>query len=350
MKAIVYKDKARLELTEVPVPVCGDEDSILKIEAAAICGADLHWESGAFTADHEFVLGHEFCGTIAEKGSRVGDFWNIGDLVVSDNTGGACGHCSACRRGDFVHCRDRETLGAGFDGGFAAYCKIPGKILRLFPGCLTKVPEGISIAEAAIMEPAANAYRAVVQEAQVRPGDTVVIVGMGPLGLYSLQMARIAGASRIICVGKRADDAVRFPLAKKFGATHLITTEDEDVVERVLEIAGDDGVSAVIDAAGPAIVMQQAMKYLQHDGVFVRIGNPPGKYNDTLLPLIDKQITVIGHMGYNATSWEKVVRLVQSGQLDLKSMVTYVLPLSDYKKGYEHMRRHLAAKVVLIPE
>ncbi|MCQ5130138.1 alcohol dehydrogenase catalytic domain-containing protein [Butyricicoccus faecihominis] len=350
MTALRYLERGKLALQEIPVPVCGEDDILVEVRAAGICGADLHWENGAFNADHPFVLGHEFCGVICQLGSRVSGRWKIGDRVVSDNTGYACGQCSACLRGDFVHCLHRKTLGSGMDGGFTKYCRIPGDILKLYPSCLMKLPDCVSFEQGAIMEPAANAYRAMIQEAQVRPGDTVVIVGLGPLGLYSLQMAKLAGASSIICIGMKSDVEKRFPLAHQFGATHLLVADEEDIPARVRQLAGEDGVGIVVDAAGAPAVMHQAMEYLQHDGKFVRIGNPPGAYGYSLLPLIDKQITVIGHMGYNGTSWAKVMRLLETKQLDLQSLIGAVLPLSEYKTGYQMMRSQQVAKAVLLPE
>lgn len=350
MKAIRWLKKAKLELQDVPVPECGDDDIILDVKCAGICGADMHWASGAFTADEAFTLGHEFCGVIAKKGTHVSGYWNIGDRVVSDNTGGACGHCSACRRGDYVHCYQRKTIGGGLNGGFAKYVKIPGEILTIAPNALMKLPDSISFEEGAIMEPAANSYRAVVYEANVRPGDTVVIVGLGALGLYSLQIAKAAGASNIVCIGMKSDVEKRFPLAEKFGATKMLVADEVDVVEELLGMFGEDGIDVTIDAAGAAIVMKQAFQYLRHDGKFVKIGNPPSFYNDTLIPMIDKQISVIGHMGYDANCWFKVMQMVEKGQLDLKSMVGIVLPISEYKKGYELTRTQQVAKAVLIPE
>lgn len=350
MKALRWLDKGQLELQEVPVPECGEDDIIIEVKAAGICGADMHWASGAFAADAPFTLGHEFCGVIAEKGAHVSPYWQIGDRVVSDNTGSACGHCSACRRGDYVHCKDRKTLGCGMDGGFTRYVKIPGGILTIDPNALMKLPETISFEEGAVLEPAANSYRAVVYEADVRPGDTIVIVGLGALGLYALQIAKAAGASRLICVGMKSDVEKRFPLAEKFGATDLIVADEEDVTKKILELVGEDGVDVTIDAAGAPIVMKQAFDYLKHDGKFIKIGNPPSVYQDSLLPMIDKQISVIGHMGYDANCWFKTMQMVESGQIDLKSMIGIVIPLEEYKKGYELTRTQQVAKAVMIPE
>lgn len=350
MKAIRWIDRGKIEFRDISVPECGEDDIILEIKASAICGADLHWASGAFSADHPFTLGHEFCGIVFQKGKYVSDYWKLGDRVVSDNTGSVCGHCAACRKGDFVHCYQRKTLGCGMDGGFTKYCRIPGDILKVDPNCLMKLPDSISFEEAAVMEPAANAYRAVVYEADVRPGDSVVIAGLGALGLYSLQIAKASGASNVICIGMKSDIEKRLPLAKKFGATAFIASDEEDVPKKIYELVGENNVDVTIDAAGAPVVMKQALEYLRHDGKFIKIGNPPSVYNDTLLPLIDKQISVIGHMGYDANCWFKTMSLVEHGQIDLKGMIGTIIPLSKYETGYQLMKTQQVAKVVMIPE
>ena len=203
MKAVVYTDYAKVEWLDVPVPECGEDDIIMEVKAAAICGADLHWYTGGFNdADKApFVLGHEFSGVIHQKGKKVSDYWNIGDRVVSENTGGACGHCNACMSGNYVHCVERKMIGGGVDGGFAKYVKIPGEILKMYPNCLFKIPDELSFEEAAVLEPASGAYMATVQEAHIIPGETVVVYGVGALGLFPIQIAKIAGAGNIIAVG-----------------------------------------------------------------------------------------------------------------------------------------------------
>lgn len=352
MKAVVYTGLAKVEWLDVPVPECGEDDIILEVKAAAICGADLHWYRGVFddSAKAPFVLGHEFSGVIHEKGKNVSDYWQVGDRVVSENTGGACGHCGPCMEGNYVHCVERKMIGGGVDGGFAKYVKIPGSILKMYPNCLFKIPEEISFEEAAVIEPAAGAYMATIQEAKVMPGETVVVYGVGALGLFPIQMAKVAGASKIIAVGMKSDKETRFPLAKQYGATDVFASdEEENLPEKIKELTKDAPVSLVIDAVGVPSIMNDALKYITNEGRIVRIGNVEAKYNYSLVPIHSKMITVIGHMGYNSISWRNSIRLAKNRQIDLKSMVTKTIKLEEYEKGFQMMFNQEVARVVMIP-
>lgn len=350
MKAIRWLGPKHLELKEIPVPECGDEDILIEVKAAGICGADLHWLSGSFHADHEVTLGHEFAGQIIEIGKHVEDLWKVGDRVVSDNTAYACGVCSACRRGQFLQCEHRIGIGGGTDGGFAKYCVIPGGALRHHPNTLMKLPDSMPFEEAACMEPVANMYRAVVQDSHIMPGQTVVVFGLGPIGLFAVQMCHLAGAAKIIAVGMTSDMTVRAPIAKKFGANVVLASDREkDIGRSILDIAGMDSVSVVYDTVGVPDIMAGADQYIRHGGEFIRIGNIAAIYNHTLLPLIDKQITVVGHMGYDAVSWANSFELYRAGMLNIKDAITHVLPIDEYLAGYEAMKTQQSGKVILIP-
>lgn len=129
MKAVVLEGKGQVAYRDVEKPICGDDDIILEVKACGICGSDLHFYFGRMNPMGKMphVMGHEFSGVIAEMGKNVDPYWHVGDRVVSDNTGDACGRCPACSRGNFVACENRGTLGVTMDGGFTKYVKIPRK-------------------------------------------------------------------------------------------------------------------------------------------------------------------------------------------------------------------------------
>lgn len=352
MKAMVLYDQGKTELREVPIPEIGDEDILLKVEACGICGSDLHVFYGNLAPQGPvpYIMGHEFVGTIAKTGSRVDSRWKIGDHVVSENTGGACGICPACSKGDFVNCANRICLGCGTDGGFAEYVKIPGQILKIYPNCLYHIPEKLSFEEATVLEPAANAYKAVIQEGNLHAGETVVVFGAGALGLMSVQMASIAGAANVILVGMTNDKVTRFPIASIYGATHcLVSNENPHLISDIMDIAGPNGVALVIDAAGVPLVTSQAITIVRNEGMIVRIGMSPKPFNDTLDTFATKSVTIRGHMGYNQESWRNTLSLASCGKLNLKSIITDVMPLENYEAGFEKMRNQTASKVILIP-
>ena len=352
MKAVVYTGYKKLEYLDVPVPECGEYDIIVEVKAASICGADLHWYTGVFDDSDKapFILGHEFCGVIHKMGSKADPYWKVGDRVACDNTATACGRCETCSRGDFVRCEDRIMMGGGLDGCFAKYIRIPGKVLNMYPNALMRLPDSISFEEGALLEPAAGSFNAVVQEAQIIPGDTIVVYGLGALGFGSVQAAKIAGAGLIIAVGMKSDKEVRFPLAKKLGADYVFAAdEEENLAQKIKDLTREDPARILIDAVGAPSVMEDGFKFLARQSKIIRIGNMEAMYNHSLLPIHQKALTVIGHIGYNTVSWNRVITLAKKGKYDLKSPISTVIPLSDWDKGFQLMLHQKVAKLVMIP-
>ena len=360
MKAVVWYDygEKKIEIRELSVPEVGDDDVLLKVRAAAICGGDIRIWHGK--SDHErnednrpVIVGHEFMGEIVKKGARVDSRWQIGDRVVSENTAYACGICPACQRGDYVNCGSRKTLGVTADGGFAEYVRIPGEILRLYPTCIMKVPDTISDEEAACLEVCANAYKSLIQDGEFHSGESVVILGTGPFGLNCIQHAQVAGATNIIVVTHRSTEKTRLELARQYGATEIFFTEKEDeavIVGKIQEIVGNNGVAVVIDTVAVPEVTQMAIDVVRNEGIIVFVGDNNRPFGHKLMPLAKKQITMRGHTGYNAESWRNTIALAAAGKIDLKQIITKVIPLSSWKEGYELLEgKNKPGKIVLIP-
>lgn len=353
MKAVILKSKGNVSYEETKKPECGDDDILIEVKACGICGSDLHFYYGEMDPLGEMphIMGHEFAGVIAEKGKNVDSRWEIGGHVVSDNTGGACGHCASCSEGHFVACQNRETMGVTMDGGFAKYVKIPGKVLKLYPNCLWEIPEGISFQEATLMDPAANGYNAVVQQGNLKSGEILVVFGVGALGLMSIQQGSLAGASKVIAIGMSSDRKSREQIARKYGAdVFLASDEEENIVETILKEAGEDGVALVVDAVGVPIVTVQALRIVRTEGTIVRIGMSVKPYSGVLDAFSLKNVSFKGHMGYDQTSWRNSLALVKTGKLDLKSIITCELPMEQHEKGFAMTKSQEASKVILIPE
>ncbi len=351
MKGFVLYERGKTALRDVEKPVCGKKDIIIKVESAAICGGDLHFYNGTLDlGNYPIVMGHEFAGVIAEKGPDADPYWKPGDRVVSENTASVCGRCPACERGNFVNCPERRTLGCDENGAFTQYVKIPGDLLDVYKNCLFRLPESIPMDIAPLLEPAANSYMAVVQEGRLMPGENVVVFGAGALGLLCVQIAAIAGAANIILVGMPSDQKTRFPCGMKLGATHtLINSPDSDIAAQIKNICGNSGATLCIDAAGIPQVLKQALDIVRNDGIIVRIGMNDTSYGYGLNELNVKSVDVMGHMGYNTTSWRNVINLASIGKLDLASLVTHRLPLSEIENGFQLLRRQEAIKILIDP-
>lgn len=334
---------------EVPEPVCGDEDVIIEVKAAAICGADMkHYRVENGSDEFNSVRGHEFSGQIVQVGKCVKD-WKVGQRVVSDNTAHVCGVCPSCESGDFLTCPEKVNLGLGYgtNGGFTKYCKIPGEILKIHRHAIWEIPENISYEEAAVLDPICNAYKAIAQRSKFLPGQDVVVFGTGPLGLFSVQIAKIMGAINIVMVGLEEDAKVRFGVARELGATHIVNSSKEDVVARCREICGKDGIGLVVDCAGANIVLKQAIDMCRPNGEIVRVGMGFKPVDFCINDISMKAISIIGHMGYDTTSWRNGIALLKSGKIQVKPMITYRLPLSKWDEGFAHMASREGIKVIL---
>ena len=352
MKAAVKKEPGpgRIEILDVPVPEIGDDDVLLEIKAAGLCGSDLAFAEGDH-ADILFppvILGHEFSGIVSKAGKNVTE-WREGDRVVSENTGKICGKCYACMTADYLSCPSRLGLGYGMDGGFARYCKIHGETLKRFSNSLIRIPDEMSFEEAAILDPACNAYMAVVQEGKLLAGEDVVVFGVGALGQFSIEAARAAGASRIIAVGL-APDKDRFELAKVHGATDFIFADKSDPVNEVKKITDGEGAALAVDCAGANAVLRQAFFIVRTKGVIVKIGYDRAPFDCSLDDLVGRAVSVKGHFGYDSVSWRNVIKLFKAGKFSLKTVITHKFKISQINEALELLRRREAVKIILYPE
>lgn len=337
-------------LIDIPEPVCGDYDVVIEVKAAAICGADMkHYGIENGSDELGSVRGHEFAGEIVMVGREVKD-WKIGQRIVSDNTGHVCGTCPACERGDYLLCSKKVNLGLGYgnSGGFTQYCKIPGEILAIHKRAVWEIPEGISYEEAAVMDPICNAYKAIAQRSSLLPGENVVIFGTGPLGLFSVQIAKLMGALNIVVVGLNEDEKVRFGVAKELGATAVVNGSREDVSRRCRQLCGGaDSIGLVVDCAGANICMKQAIEMVRNNGEIVRVGMGFQPFGYPINDISMKAVSIIGHMAYDSVSWSNALGLLKAGRIRVKPMITHRLGLSRWEEGFAAMASREAIKVIL---
>ncbi|MBE0071550.1 zinc-binding dehydrogenase [Citrobacter freundii] len=326
MKALARFGKAfgGYKMIDVPEPVCGPDDIVIEIKAAAICGADMkHYNVDSGSDQFNSIRGHEFAGKIVRVGDKVKD-WKVGQRVVSDNNGHVCGVCPACEQGDFLCCTEKVNLGLDnntWGGGFSKYCLV--------------------------LDPICNAYKSIAQQSKFLPGQDVVVFGTGPLGLFSVQMARIMGAVNIVMVGLEEDVAVRFPIAKELGATAVVNGSTEDVVARCQEICGKDNLGLVIECSGANIALKQSIEMLRPNGEVVRVGMGFKPLDFSINDITAWNKSIIGHMAYDSTSWRNAIRLLASGAIKVKPMITHRIGLSQWREGFDAMVNKTAIKVIM---
>ena len=325
-----------VELREFTRPEPGPEDVILAVEAVGVCGSDLHqWTSShSWKVNYPVVLGHEFGGVIAAKGAAVKN-WSEGDRVVSETAAVIDPDSPLSRAGLYNLDPTRKGFGYGVDGAMTRYVRVPAR-------CLHRVPAGLPMEHAALTEPCCVAYNAVINNANIRPGDRVIVLGPGPIGILCAAMARLHGA-QVALVGLERDK-VRLEKAKAYGCEVIIG--DASAWAKQRDGLGADG---VIDAAGVSAALKAALELVRPNGWISKVGWGPQPLNFSLDPLVQKNITLQGSFSHNWPVWERVLALLGSGQLDLKPVIGGVWGLEAWHEAFEKMHSGAIVKAVLKP-
>lgn len=342
MKAIVKigKGKGLVEVRDVAVPEINDNEVLIKVHYSGICGTDIHIWNDEFPYYPPVTLGHEFSGEIVKLGKDI-DRWKMGDKVVSELHTGACGVCRFCRTGNYQACKFKRSPGWGINGSFAEYIKMPSWLLH-------RIPDGVSMKEAALMEPAAIATQT-LHRTSINIGDFVVIFGPGPIGLIIAQMAIIAGASRVIMVGKEIDSKIRLPLAKKLGVDYVVNIDKETNLESfVKDLTDGNGADVVIEATGSEFAINKAFKILRWYGKMGVVGLP----NKTGLNInwgtgCFKALDVRFSFSSKYLDWEKTLQLLEKKKLNLKALISHEFTLSEWEKAFKIITEGRAIKVLL---
>ncbi|MEA3210445.1 MAG: L-iditol 2-dehydrogenase [Chthoniobacter sp.] len=331
-----------VELRELPQPAIGEDDVLLAVEAVGVCGSDLHQYSGkqSWKVNYPVVLGHEFGGVIMQAGPRVRGF-REGDRVVSETAAVLDLDSPFTRAGQYNLDPNRLGFGYGVNGAMTRFVRVPGR-------CLHRIPDGLAFEKAALTEPCCVAYNAVCMNAQVRPGDSVVVIGPGPIGLLCAVMAKLCGANPLIVVGV-PNDAKRLAVARRIGATHTFGEQGEDVAAAVKTSGDGYGVDVVIDAAGVSATLQLALELVRPGGQISKVGWGREPLGFSLDPLVGKGITLRGSFSHNWPMWEKVLHMLATGQIDLDPILNRVAPLQDWQSCFEEMHAGDVVKAVLKP-
>ncbi len=344
MKAVIKYDNIAdaTELREVPVPEIGKEDVLVRVAYIGVCGTDPHMHKNlvSFKMNVPLIFGHEFAGVIEQIGSEV-KAYKVGDRVTAETHADYCGVCELCRTNRYHLCRQRKGFGFRVHGAFAKYVRVPERILH-------HVPDHVSLKEASLTEPLCVAYKSMVSNSTVNPGDTVVVIGPGPIGMLCIKMAQICGASEIVVVGTDGDDE-RLKLAMEYGATLGINSSREDVAAKVRQLGDGYGADLVVDTAGVSPTLALSMEVVRPEGQITKIGWGPLPVGFSLDPIISKSVTLKGHFSHTWDVWEKCLTLMAKGQVDLKPLITHELPISQWEKAFELVETKEAMKVVLTP-
>jgi alcohol dehydrogenase/L-iditol 2-dehydrogenase len=325
-----------VELREFARPVPGAEDVILAVEAVGVCGSDLHQWTGqhSWPVNYPVVLGHEFGGRIAELGAGVRG-WSEGDRVVSETAAVVDPASPLTRAGRYTLDPRRKGFGYGVDGAMTRFVRVPAR-------CLHRVPDGLPLEQAALTEPCCVAYNAVIENGRVQPGDRIIVLGPGPIGILCAAMARLAGAE-VALVGLERD-RVRLEVARAYGCD-VIVGDAADWARR-RDGLGADG---VVDAAGVSAALRTALELVRPAGWISKVGWGPQPLNFSLDPLVQKNVTLQGSFSHTWPMWERVLALLASGRLDVRPITGGVWPLEEWHTAFERMHGGEIVKAVLKP-
>jgi L-iditol 2-dehydrogenase len=330
-------------LRDVPEPSVAPGRVLVQVKAAGVCGSDVHaWHNRqSWPLKIPVVLGHEFCGVVAAVGAGVVGF-QVGDRVVCETAAEVCGRCRYCLTGNYNLCPERKGYGALVDGAFTRYVSARPQILH-------HIPPGVGFEEAALTEPICVAYNALVEKTLIRPGDVVVIQGPGMIGLMALLVARLRGASALVVLGADSD-ARRLEIARRLGATQTINVQREDPWPVIQKLGDGYGADVVVDCTGVSRALQQSLQLVRPNGCITKVGWGPQPLDFSLDPLVAKAVTLQGSFSHTYPTWERVLALLGSGQINLGPVIGGVYPLREWEEAFAAMARGDNVKSVLIPE
>lgn len=325
MQAARLYDKELIRIDDIAVPSISDDEVLLRTGAAFICGTDVRFFKNGKpnTSDEPVVLGHEFAGTIEKVGKNVTGYTPGMRVAVAPNYG--CGTCDQCVSGDSHLCRKSEAIGVTIDGGFAEYIRIPAPAVR--QGNITPLNESISFAEAALAEPLSCVYNA-YEKVGIYPGDTVLVIGAGPIGLLHARVAFLAGAAKVYINDLSSE---RLEIAAKL-IPGIIPLPAADLEENFHTVTGGRLADVVITAASAAPIQEMSFRLAGLNGRIMFFGGlPKGK---SVVPLDTNEIhykllTVCGTTRQSLRQYRHCVRLIESGRIPVKDIITASAGLKD---------------------
>ncbi|ONG58966.1 alcohol dehydrogenase [Pseudoroseomonas deserti] len=322
-----------LDFAELATPAPAPGEVLVAVEAAGICGTDLHiadWTAGyeSMTAAMPVTIGHEFAGAIAALGEGVSG-WAVGQRVtVRPST--VCGACPSCRGGDPDGCTGRRGIGIGRDGAFARHVRVPSL------NCVA-LPQGLDAELAAMAEPLSVSLHAAELPA-IRPGERVLVLGPGPIGLGIAFFASLAGAEVTLAGVK---DMPRLELARSLGGIATVDLAEDSLGEASFDV--------VIEAAGVAAAVTEGLARLRRGGRFVVAGIHARPAPIDLTRLVRLEQTLLGAYRAPIADWPRVLSLLSRHAEAARKMITHRLPLAEALQGFDLLRARQGCKVILLP-
>jgi L-iditol 2-dehydrogenase len=339
MRALVYEGAWQMPLREIENPAPEPGEVIVAVEAVGICGSDVHGYTGSTGRRFPGIaMGHEFSGTISMIGPNISAY-QVGDTVIVDPIL-TCGTCVMCQSGRSNVCLNRTMIGMHQHGAYAEAVRVPQRQLH-------RKPPGLSWERASLIEPLSVALHA-VNQTPFLVGESVAIIGSGPIGLLTLLVARLKGAGITIVTDRSAH---RLDLARKLGADVVVNVAEQDPVAAVQAATGGRGVDAAIEAVGIAPTVQQALAITRIGGHITWIGNSAPEVSLNMQHVVTREIAIRGVYAFTSTEFDQSIGLLVSGRLNVDPLIERVAPLADGPQLIHDLAKGTldAVKVVLTP-
>ena len=345
MRAVVLSGPNQFAPADIEKPQIGPDEILLEMKAAAICGTDMRILTGKKTKGVRYpsVIGHEFCGVIAEVGADVKGY-EVGEKVAVANVI-PCHHCSSCLRGRTNACLDRKAIGYEFDGGFEEYIRIPSICIE--NGNVVKLPEYMSYQAGALIEPLSCCIRG-LKNAGTGFNDDVLIVGAGPIGLFHLQLSKIAGARKVIV---SEPNEQRRKVALELGADLVVDPTKEDLPAIVDRETNGQGMDVIVMAIGVPALVNSTLKLCKRGGTVNLFAGFAGTGESTVEvnTIHYNEINVNGSTAYKLEDYLAAAEMIKSGKIDADKIVTHRFKIEDFQKAYDVCVAGTGLKVIIEP-
>lgn len=325
MRALMYTAPERMEILEVPRPELEPGEVLIKVAYSGICGSELSGYMGKNSLRKPpLIFGHEFSGWIVDPGTTGQEAGLQEGMRVTANPLITCGTCAHCVAGQESLCASRKLISAALPGSNAEYVKIPVEQVH-------KLPDHVSMEQGALVEPIACGVR-VAELANVGKQDTVLVTGMGPIGVFSLQALLLKGVGKVI-VSDLSEDRLEF--AASLGA-ETINPKKEDFNQRLLELTGGAGVDAAVDAVGSSITRRQCAESLRAGGRIVMTGLHTAESSLDFNDLVRKELVISGSFAYSKANFSQALEWISTGRIGLGDRIV-IAPLSSGTKWFDQL-------------
>jgi len=345
MKGVIKLKKGigNVEYKDVPGPEINDDEVLIKVKAAGICGTDIHIYHDSYPYWPPVILGHEFSGVIEKAGKNIKNY-RVGDRVTSEPHQKVCGTCSYCRRGLIHLCDSKRSPGWGIDGAMAEYIKLPEKLLH-------RLPDNITFEEGAVIEPISTVTHAIIERGSLTCEKSVVVLGPGPIGLIAAQVCKAIGATIVIIAGTEEDVEYRLKVANELNIDYVVNINKTDLANFVYVKTENFGASAAVECSGSEKGLNDAVEILCKNGKLIAMGMVGKEFiNLKWKKIIMKEIDIITSLSSTYKSWEYAINLLGSGKINVKKIISHKFSLSEYKEAFDLIIRKKALKVILIPD